>query len=186
MKRLIALAFTVCALAAVPVAFGDDGGSTPADGSTPATATQNAPGQAANGREQLRLRIQAVEARFAKHCGSTASGTPQRCTDVATRIEARLTKLDTNVQARIAKIQATCSSTSTDSTSTVPKCKNAADRVTALQAIDTRVQALAQKVQDWLDGKTVTGSTTTTTDDSSLDQAAAGLGKLTKQAGANG
>jgi hypothetical protein len=181
MKRLIALAFTVCALAAVPVAFGDDGGSTPADGSTPATATQNAPGQGANRREQLRLRIQAVEAGFAKHCGANASGTPQRCIDVATRIEARLTKLDTNVQARIAKIQATCLSTSTD-----PKCKNAADRVTALQAIDTRVQALAQKVQDWLDGKTVAGSTTTTTDDSSLDQAAAGLGKLTKQAGANG
>lgn len=181
MKRLIALAFTVFALAAVPVAFGDDGGSTPTDGSTPATATQNAPGQAGNRREQLRLRIQAVEGRFAKHCGSNASGTPQRCIDVATRIEARLTKLDTNVQARIAKIQAACTSTSTD-----PKCQNAAKRVTTLQAIDTRVQALAQKVQDWLDGKTVTGSTTTTTDDSSLDQAAAGLGKLTKQAGANG
>lgn len=181
MKRLIALAFTVCALAAVPVAFGDDGGSTPADGSTPATATQPAQGQGANRREQLRLRIQAVEARFAKHCGANASGTPQRCIDVATRIEARLTKLDTRVQARMAKIQATCTSASTD-----PKCKNAANRVTALQAIDTRVQALAQKVQDWLDGKTVAGSTTTSTDDSSLDQAATQLGNLTKQAGANG
>jgi hypothetical protein len=181
MKRLIALAFTVCALAAVPVAFGDDGSSTPADGSTPATATQNAQGQGANRHEQLRLRLQAVEARFAKHCGANTAGTPQRCIDVATKIEARLTKLDTNVQARIAKIQATCTSTSTD-----PRCKNAAQRVTTLQAIDTRVQALVQKVQDWLDGKTVAGSTTTSTDDSSLDQAAAGLGKLTKQAGANG
>jgi 2-oxo-4-hydroxy-4-carboxy--5-ureidoimidazoline (OHCU) decarboxylase len=58
--------------------------------------------------------------------------------------------------------------------------------VTRLQEIDTRVQALAQKVQDWLAGKTAGGTTTSTTDDSSLDQAAAGLGKLTKQAGDNG
>jgi hypothetical protein len=181
MKRLIALAFTVCALAAVPVAFGDDGGSTPADGSTPATATQPAQGQGANRRERLRRHIQAVEARFAKHCGSNASGTPQRCIDVANRIETRLTKLDTNVRARVAKIQAACSPASADA-----KCKNAAGRVTALQAIDTRVQALAQKVQDWLDGKTVAGSMTTATDGSSLDQAATQLGKLTRQAGANG
>ena len=180
MKRLIALAFTVCALAAVPVAFGDDG-ATPADGSAPAATTQiQVVGQNGQRRERLRLRIQRVELRFAKHCGSNADGTPQRCIDVATKIAARLGKLDTNVQARIAKIKAACASTSTD-----PKCKNAADRVTALQTIDTRVQALAQKVQDWLAGKTSAG-TTTSTDDSSLDQAAAGLGKLTKQAGANG
>jgi hypothetical protein len=45
------------------------------------------------------------------------------------------------------------------------------------------VQALAQKVQDWLDGKTVSGSGWS---NSSLDQAAAGLGKLAQQVGANG
>ena len=187
MKRLIALALTVFALAAVPVAFGDDG-STPPDGSTPAPTTQaatQAPTQAQQGQrgtrlEQLRLRIQTVELRFAKRCGSSATAAPQRCVDFATKVEERLTKLDTNVQARVAKIQETCGATSTD-----PKCKNAADRVALLQKIDGRVQALAQKAQDWLDGKTVSGPSSSSSD-SSLDQAAAGLGKLAQQVGANG
>lgn len=182
MKRLIALAFTVFALAAVPVAFGDDGTTAPA---SPATGTPaaTAPARGNGGQrlQRLRLRIQAVEARFAKHCGSNANGVAQRCTDVATKVEARLTKLDSNIQARITKIQTTCGTTSTDA-----KCKNAANRVTRLQAIDGRVQALAQTVQDLLDGKTVAGTTGTDNGDSSLDQAAAGLGKLSKQAGANG
>jgi hypothetical protein len=184
MKRLIALALTVFALAAVPVAFGDNGGTPPAS-STPAPTTATptqAPAQGQRGTrlEQLRLRIQTVELRFAKRCGSSATAAPQRCVDFATKVEERLTKLETNVQARVAKIQETCGTTSTD-----PKCKNAADRVALLQKIDGRVQVLAQKVQDWLDGKTVSGSSSSSSD-SSLDQAAAGLGKLAQQVGANG
>ena len=177
MKRLIALALTVFALAAVPVAFGDDG-STPPDTSTPA-ATQDH-GQPGQRLELLRLRIRIAELRFAKHCGTSSSGAPQRCLDFAKKVEERLTKLDTNIQARIAKIQETCAVTSTDA-----KCTHAADRVARLQKIDERVKALAQKVQDWLDGKSVSTSTSNNSE-SSLDRAAAGLGQLTQQAGANG
>jgi hypothetical protein len=189
MKRLIALALTVFALAAVPVAFGDNGG-TPPGSSTPAPTTATptqAPAQGQRGTrlEQLRLRIQTVELRFAKRCGSSTTAAPQRCVDFATKVEERLTKLDTNVQARVAKIQETCGAATTNTASTDPKCKNAADRVALLQKIDGRVQALAQKVQDWLDGKTVSGSSSSSSD-SSLDQAAAGLGKLAQQVGANG
>ena len=174
MQRLIVLALTVFALAAVPAALADDGTTAP-----PADGSQAAAGQARGQQLQiLRLRIRLAELRFAKHCGASSTGAPERCLDFAKKVEERLTKLDGNVQARIAKIQSTCSATSTDD-----KCKHAADRVTLLQKVDARVKALAQKVQDWLDGKTVA---TDPNSDSSLDQAAAGLGKLTQQAGANG
>jgi len=175
MKRLIALALTVFALAAVPVAFGDDG-STPPDGSAPAATTQDQ-GQHSRRPELLQLRIRIAELRFVKRCSTSANGASERCLDFAKKAEDRLTKLDTNLQARIAKIQQTCVATSAD-----PKCAHAADRVARLQKIDERVQALAQKVQDWLDGKTVSTSTSSNSE-SSLDQAAAGLGR---QAGANG
>jgi len=180
MKRLIALALTMFALAAVPVAFGDDG-STPPDSTTTTTSTtqDQSHGQRGHRLELLRLRIQLAELRFAKHCGASSTGASQRCVDFATKVEERLGKLDTKVQARIAKIQAACSTTSTDAT-----CKNAAERVTRLQKIDARVQALSQKVQDWLAGKTVAGSSSDS--DSSLDEATAGLGNLTQQVGANG
>ncbi|HWX08985.1 MAG TPA: hypothetical protein VNY33_03315 [Gaiellaceae bacterium] len=184
MKRFIPLALTVLALAAVPAAFADNGSTPPAAGPAP-TAQQGQPdsGQgAANVRarlEALRLRIQLVEQRFAKRCGSSSAKAPQACLDFATKAEDRLTKLDGNLQARIAKIQQTCGTASTDA-----KCKNADQRIALLQAIDTRVQALAQKVQDWLNGKTV--SSTDPSSDSSLDQAAAGLGQQTQQAGGAG
>jgi hypothetical protein len=174
MQRFIALALTVFALAAVPAAFADDGTTTPPAAGPSATAGQ-ARGQ---GLEILRLRLQLVELRFARHCGSSSNGAPQRCLDFAQKAEDRLMKLDGNVQARIAKIQSTCTATSTDEKGT-----HAADRIALLQKVDARVKALAQKVQDWLDGKTVS---TDPGSDSSLDQAAAGLGKPTQQAGGNG
>jgi hypothetical protein len=173
MKRLLALALTLVALATVPVAFGDDGTSTPADNSAPA-ATQDH-GQRGNRLELLRLRIQRVELRFAKHCGANANGAPERCLDFAKKAEERLTKLDANIQARIAKIQQTCSAATTDA-----KCTHAADRVARLQKADEHVQALIQKVQGWLDGTT---PSTSGDGESSLDQAAAQLGQT---AGANG
>jgi hypothetical protein len=186
MKRFIPLALTVLALAAVPAAFADNGSTPPATGSAP-TAQQGQQGQTGSGQgaenmrariEMLRLRIQRVELRFAKHCGSSSAKAPQACLDFAKKVEDRLTKLDGNLQDRIAKVQQTCATTSTDA-----KCKNADERVALLQAIDTRVKALAQKVQDWLDGKTVSASDPGS--DSSLDQAAAGLGQLAPQGSAN-
>ena len=177
MQRFIVLALTVFALAAVPAALADDGTTAPAAGSP--AAQQQAPNQARGKRlEILRLRIQLVELRLAKHCGANSDGAAQRCLDFATKVEDRLTKLDGNVQARIAKIQSTCTATSTDD-----KCKHAADRIALLQKVDARVTALAKKVADWLTGKTVS---TDPSSDSSLDQAAADLGKLTQQAGGNG
>lgn len=193
MQRLIALALTVFALAAVPAAFADNGSTPPvtpptASGQDPAAqgapgqdpAAPAAPGQARGHRlEILRLRIRLAELRFAKHCGTNSTSASQRCLDFAKKVEDRLTKLDGNVQARIAKIQSTCTATSTDA-----KCKHAAERIALLQKVDARVKALAQKVQDWLDGKTVSASTSTSSDgESSLDQAAAQLGQT---AGANG
>jgi predicted outer membrane protein len=151
MKRLIALALTVIALAAVPVAFGDDG-TTPPDATAPATT--QAQGRHGNRLEILRLQVRLAELRFAKQCGASSSGAAQQCLDFATKAKERLTKLDAKVQDGIAKIQETCVATSTD-----PKCKHAAERIAALQKVGEHVKALAQKVQDWLDGKTVSFST---------------------------
>ncbi len=180
MKRLIPLALAVLALAAVPAAFADDGSTSPATGAAPTTQSQ--PGQGATNARQrldlLRLRLQRAERRFARHCGSSSATAPSACVDFAKKVEDRLTKLDANIQARIAKIQQTCSTSSTDA-----RCKHADEVIALLQAIDTRVQALAQKVQDWLDGKTVSASDPGS--DSSLDQAASDLGQLTQQAGGN-
>jgi hypothetical protein len=169
MKRIIALALTAFALAAVPVAFGDDGSTLP---DTTASAASQDQGQQGQRLQQLRLRIQTVERRFAKHCGTSATGAPQQCLDFAGKVKDRLAKVDENVQARIAKIQQTCGATNTDQ-----KCTHAADRIALLQKVDEHVKALAQKVQDWLDGKTVSAPTSSDRE-SALDQAAAGLGRL--------
>ncbi|HEV7134750.1 MAG TPA: hypothetical protein VGN27_13565 [Gaiellaceae bacterium] len=188
MKRFITLALAVLALAAVPAAFADNGSTPPAAG-TPPVAQQGQAGQGAQGvrirLELLRLRIRLVELRFAHRCGSSNASAPQACLDFAKKAEDRLTKVDGNLTARIAKIQQACGTASTD-----PKCKNADQRIALLQKIDAGVQALAQKVQDWLDGKTVaspgSGTAPGSSTDSSLDQAAAGLGQLVQQAGGNG
>lgn len=160
---------------------------------TPPAAQQGQAGNGAQGArirlEILRLRIRLVELRFAHRCGSSNANAPQACLDFAQKAENRLTSLDGNIAARIAKIQQTCGTASTD-----PKCRNADQRIALLQKIDTGVKALAQKVQDWLGGKTVTVTVTVTgagtvsgsSSDSSLDQAAAGLGQLVQQAGGNG
>ncbi len=188
-RKIMALAVAVFALAAVPAALADNGSTPPATrGQDPAAQqqapTQQAPDQAggqARGQrlDLLRLRLQLIELRFAKHCGSSSNGASERCLEFAKKAEERLTKLDGNLQARIARIQSICAATSTDE-----RCKYAADRVALLQKLDEHVKALAQKVQDWLDGKTV--STTDPSSESSLDQAAAGLGKVSQQVGAGG
>jgi hypothetical protein len=162
MKRLILLALVALALTAVPVALGDDGGSTPpAAGQAPAGQQAGSGGRLA----MLRMRLQLVEMRFAKHCSNGAD--QQRCVAFAQKVEQRLQTLDGNVQK---KIQANCASGSAD------------QRCTVLTQLDTRLQALIQKVQDWLSGKGSSSSSSSTSSssssDSSLDQAAAGLGQL--------
>ncbi|HUJ91094.1 MAG TPA: hypothetical protein VLW05_00225 [Gaiellaceae bacterium] len=177
--KLVPLALVVLALAAVPVALGDGGGSTPPTAGTTPTATQGQAGNAVRLRLQnLRNRIELAGQRFAKHCGSGANGAPQQCTQFAQKIETRLQTLDSKVQAKIQTLQA-CTSSSTDQS-----CKNADKKVALLQKLDTRLQTLIQKVQAWLGGSSSsTGSSGSSTSDSGLDQAAAGLGQLTQQVG---
>ncbi len=172
MKRLIPLALIALVFAAVPAAFADGGTNPPGDGTQPAaTATPRAGGPAQR-FQILRQRIELVGLRFARHCRGGASSVPQACLDFAQKVEQRLQKLDSNIQARIAKLQ---------------QNGNADQRIAQLQKIDARVQALAQKVQGWLNGTAgSSGSSQSSTSDSTLDQAAAGLGQLTQQAGGNG
>jgi hypothetical protein len=188
MKRLIPLALIALALAAVPAAFAD-GSNPPA----PAGQTTQQAGNPAQRFQILRQRIELAGLRFAKHCRGNASSVPQACLDFAQKVEQRLQKLDSNIQTRIAKIQQACSgstSTTTSTTATPPTknpCANADKRIAQLQKIDARVQALAQKVQGWLSGTGgSSSSSSSSTSDSTLDQAAAGLGQLTQQAGGNG
>ena len=182
-KRLFPLALVVLALAAVPVAFGDDG-SNPAPGPTGSTPTQtqgnqgNRGGNAQQRIQKIRDRIQGAEARFAKHCGTTANGAPDRCVTFAKNVLTKLQALDARLQTRIQKLQA-CTTSSTDRI-----CKNADTKLAVLQKLDQRVQALEQKVQAYLNGTSTTSSTgSSSTSDSGLDQAAAGLGQLTQQVG---
>ena len=128
--------------------------------------------------EKIRDRVQQVETRFAKHCGTSASGAPQRCIDFANNVLKKLQAVDGRIQTQLTKLQA-CTSTSTDR-----YCKNADKKIAVLQQLDQRVQALEQKVQAWLNGTSSSSSSTgSSTSDSGLDQAAAGLGQLTKQVG---
>ncbi len=195
MKRLIPLALIALALAAVPAAFADNGSTPPPTGgqTTPTQTTQRAGGGPAQRFQILRQRLELAGLRFAKHCRGNASSVPQACLDFAKKVEQRLQKLDSNLQARIAKIQQTCGASSSSSTSTTAApptkdpCANADKRIARLQKIDARVKALAQKVQGWLDGTGgSSSSSSSSTSDTTLDQAAAGLGQLTQQAGGNG
>ena len=184
--KLVPLALVVLALAAVPVALADDGTNPPPTDTTPAATQGQAPAQGQAGNavrlrlQLLRDRIQLVEQRFARHCGSGASGAPQQCVQFARKIEAGLQKLDSKVQAKIQTLQS-CTSTSTDQS-----CKNADKKIALLQQVDQRLQTLIQKVQSWLSGSSSSSSSTSggsSTSESGLDQAASGLGQLTQQVG---
>jgi len=190
--KLVPLALVVLALAAVPVALADGGTNPPPTGTTPTATQGQAPAQDRAGNavrlrlQILRDRLQLVELRFARHCGSGASGPAQQgvgqqCVQFAQKVEAGLQKLDSKVQAKIQTLQS-CTSSSTD-----PSCKNADKKVALLQQVDTRLQTLIQKVQAWLNGSSSSSSSSTSggssTSESGLDQAAAGLGQLTQQVG---
>jgi hypothetical protein len=185
MKRFAPLALIVLALAVVPAAFADDG-TTPAPSQTtaaPATTTQ-APARQNAGRpgiqmriEILRLRMQIVQLRFRLHCGQNGNASQERCVAFAQKVVDHLTKLDGKVQAKLAELKA-CTPDSTD-----PKCKNADKKIAVLTRVDTHLQNVIQKLQDWLDGKSSADSTAPSSD-SGLDQAAASLGQAAT--GSNG
>jgi hypothetical protein len=186
MKRFAPLALIVLALAVVPAALADDG-TTPAAPSQPTAApasTTQAPARQNAGRpgiqmriEILRLRMQIVQLRFRLHCGQNGNASHERCVAFAQKVVDRLTKLDGNVQAKLAELKA-CTPDSTD-----PKCKNADKKIAVLTRVDTHLQNVIQKLQDWLDGKSSADSTAASSD-SALDQAASSLGQAA--AGSNG
>lgn len=190
MKRFAPLALVVLALALIPAAFADDSTPVPTQPTTttaPATTTPSdtrPAKQNAGGRpgvqlriEILRLRLQIVQLRFRLHCGQNGNASQERCVAFAQKVLEHLTKLDANLQAKIAELNA-CTPDSTD-----PKCKNADKKIAVLTRVDTHVQNVIQKIQDWLNGKS-SDSSSSSTSDSSLDQAAAGLSQAA--AGSNG
>jgi hypothetical protein len=180
MKRFASLTLIVLALAVIPAAFADDGTSTAPSTTTTAAATQpNAGGNAATVRlrvEILRLRLQIVRLRFRLHCGPHGKAPQDKCVAFAQKVEDRLTKLDGNVQQKIADLKS-CTPDSTDA-----KCKNADKKIAVLTRIDTHLQKVIQNIQNWINGKSSDPSSSTS--DSSLDQAANDLGQAA--AGANG
>jgi hypothetical protein len=178
MKRFAPLALIVLALAGVPAALADDG-TAPAPSqptAAPATTTQ-APAQQNAGRpgiqmriEILRLRMQIVQLRFRLHCGQNGNASHERCVAFAQKVVDHLTKLDRNVQGKLAELKA-CTPDSTD-----PKCKNADKKIAVLTRVDTHLQNVIQKLQDWLNGQS--------SGDSALDQAANNLSQTAT--GSNG
>lgn len=187
MKRFAPLALIVFALAVVPAAFADNGTPAPSAPPTaaptttqPATtppAAQNAGRPGAQMRiEILRLRLQIVRLRFRLHCGQNGNASHDKCAAFAQKVVDRLTKLDGNVQQKIADLE-NCTSDSTDS-----KCKNADKKIAVLTKIDTHLQNVIQKLQDWLNG-TSSSSSTPPSPDAALDQAAAGLGQAAAGSG---
>jgi hypothetical protein len=102
--------------------------------------------------EILRLRLQLVHLRYRIVCHKQDS---DRCTQFTQKIVDRLTKLDGNVQAKIDELK--CTSDSSDK-----KC-------TVLAKIDAKLKDVIAKL----------GSPSSSSD-TSLDQAASDLGKLTQ------
>jgi hypothetical protein len=187
MKRFAPLALIVFALAVVPAAFADDGTPAPSAPPTAAPATlpattppaaQNAGRPSAQMRiEILRLRLQVVQLRFQLHCGQNGNASHDKCVTFAQKVVDRLTKLDGNVQQKIADLK-NCTSGSTD-----PKCKNADKKIAVLTKIDTHLQNVIQKLQDWLNGTSSSSTSTPPSSDAALDQAAAGLGQAAAGSG---
>ena|SRR5258708_5395615 len=134
MKKFLSLVIAVVALAAVPVAFGDDNPPPSTIQTTPSGQTQNqGKGQNAGARLQLfQVRVRLIEQRFAKRCGTDGSTASQQSIDFAQKAEQRLGTLHAKVQALIAKRQ------------------QAGKDVAPLAKLDTALQALVAKIHAWL------------------------------------
>jgi len=185
MKRFAPLALIVLALALIPAAFADGTPAPTPPSTTTTTATTTTtpaatPPANRNGNggagvrmrvELLRLRLQVVRLRFQLHCGKNGNASHDRCVQAAQNILDKLTKLDQNVQQKIADLKS-CTSDSTDS-----KCKNADKKIALLTRIDTHLQTVIAAIQNWLNGGqgSTDSTTTSSSSDGALDQAAAGL-----------
>jgi hypothetical protein len=175
MKRLVPVLFAAVALAAVPVALADTGGSDPSvPSSTPAAVGHPLAGHpvARLRLDILRLRVQIVRIRAARIC---AHASTDRCTAYLQKVEQRLQTLDGNVQKKLDELKA-CTSTSTDQL-----CKNADRKIALLTKVDTKLQALIEKIQQRLSNPASSGSS-----DTSLTQTATGLGQAAGSLGSNG
>jgi hypothetical protein len=84
MKRIVLLATLVLAVAAVPVALADNGGTAAKSG---------------NGDRIQRLNERVDK--FFDRCGTTSVGAPQKCVDVAHKAIDRLQALDAKVQQKL-------------------------------------------------------------------------------------
>jgi hypothetical protein len=132
MKRFAPLLLIVVALAAVPVAFGDDGPPSV----IPATPTATTPAPKTNGGharmrlEILRIRLELVQLRYQIACNEPDS---DRCTQFTPKVVDRLTKLDGNVQSKLDELK--CTADSTDR-----KC-------TVLTKLDSKLQDVLDKLK---------------------------------------
>jgi DNA anti-recombination protein RmuC len=78
-KKLIAVAFVLFALAAVPTALAGSGHRV----------------------QRREARIAQIAERFHKRCGTSSAGAPQRCADFANKALQRLQAIDTRVEQKM-------------------------------------------------------------------------------------
>ena len=80
MKKLVVVAFSLLALAAVPTALAGSG----------------------HGLQRREVRIAQIAERFQKRCGTSSTGAPQRCVDFANNALQRLQAIDAKVEQKMA------------------------------------------------------------------------------------
>jgi hypothetical protein len=178
-KRTVTLVGLLLALSA-PAALADSG--------TPAPSTAAPAGVDVQKLDRLHDRIDRVTRAFVRRCVN-GKANADRCKSAAEKGIDRLGKISGRIDDRIAKIKARCDAGT--STQPVPKaCGRAAERVERLRTLQTVVQALAAKLQAYLDSGPATtgggGSTSAggdTTGLESLDQLAADLAAAQAAAG---
>ena len=105
-----------------------------------ALAAPAAQGAGGAGLQGLETRIAKAEQRFARVCEST----PQRarCATVAAKIASRMDRIEARIAKRTAKITQRCSAGSTQR-----GCRNAADRLAKLNALNARAERLEAKAR---------------------------------------
>lgn len=192
LKRILVLAVLSLAVAA-PAALADSGAPSAPALHAPAAgvSSASAPKQAAR---SVRKRIRRVTVAFARHCTSQHADA-QRCVTAARRLLTGLQRIDGRIADVVAKIQQRCSGSGGQA---VPKlCAHADQLVQRLGGVESRIEQVVQKLQDWLDhaststgagpsaGGSSSGSPTSGSSGlESLDQLAADLTNL--RAAANG
>lgn len=154
MQRFTPLLLVVLALAVPTVAFAD--GTTPPAPAGAAASAQHGRPFAKMRLEILRLRVQLVHLRYRVVCHDPSSSA---CTTFTQKAVDRLTTIDKNVQAKLAQLN--CSASSSDR-----KCA-------LLAKVDQRLQKVIARL-----GSPSTATSSTSSDQSGLDQAANTLGNL--------